>query len=70
MAEKKKRAIVFWDGLGHFWIEQAGTERHGPFTSDESLDEAITDAKANGYVIAGVQRTRGTLPAWQPKAQA
>lgn len=59
----KARAIVFWDGIGHFWIHEGGTERHGPFTSVDSLDEAITDAKKNDCTIARVQVTRGTLPA-------
>lgn len=62
-----KRAIVFWDS-GHFWIETpyAGKQPIGPYDGPDSLDQAITAAHAAGCKIAGVQNTRGLLPAPGP----
>jgi hypothetical protein len=61
-------AVVFWDGIGWFWAEENSTERHGPFTERDALDDAITDAKAHGFKIGNVRYTRGLLPAWRPPA--
>lgn len=58
-------ATVFWDGLGWYWSAD-GSTRHGPFTSADALDDAITDAKRAGHKIGAVNRTRGTMPATSP----
>lgn len=59
-----KRAIIFWDGHGYCWVETpyAGKQPIGPYEGTDSLDDAITAAKAAGFKIAGVQATRGLLP--------
>lgn len=64
-----KRAIVFWGGYGYYWIEtpHAGKQPIGPYSGADSLDEAITAAHAAGCKIAGVQATRGLLPAPGPQ---
>lgn len=64
----RRRAIVYWDGVGHFFVEtpHAGKQPIGPYTGDDSLDDAITAAKAAGFRIAGIQATRGLLPAQGP----
>lgn len=55
------QVTVFWDGIGHYWATTSA-ERHGPFTGPDSLDDAITDAKAAGHKIGAVNATRGMLP--------
>ncbi len=60
-------AVVFWDCNAYWWTP-GGTERRGPFSGDDGLDDAITDAKAKGFKIYEVNRTRGDLPALSPQA--
>ncbi len=56
-----KRAIIFWGGYGHYWVEipHADKQPIGPYDGADSLDDAITAAKTAGFKIAGVQATRG-----------
>lgn len=64
-----KRAVIFWEHQGHWFVEtpSAGKQPIGPYEGTDSLDDAITAAKAAGFKIAGVQATRGLLPAPGPK---
>lgn len=64
MPKQARSAIVFWDNA-YFWSDDRST-RHGPFTSETALDDAITDCKAAGCTIVAVNQTRGTMPAWSP----
>ena len=53
------RAALFWGGFG--WnIAELATDQEvaGPFAT---LDEAWVEAKARGYVVTEVLRTRGTF---------